>query len=340
MIIKLLNEIIDYGINNNASDIHLEPKKEELKIRYRIDGILEDYKNTKKELHAPLISRIKILVNLDISESRLPQDGRTSHKDIDLRVSILPTIFGEKAVIRILNKNQTLPSLGELGMEQDELSAYKKLINKKNGIILVSGPTGSGKTTTLYSTLKELNALQNNIITIEDPVEYVLENITQIQVNNKTGLTFAKGLRSILRQDPDIIFIGEIRDFETAQIAIQAALTGHLVLATIHTQDAISSICRLIDMGIKNYLVSATLLGSISQRLLRKKHGGRVGVFEVLTLNEETREIINKKYSKNNIKTATKFTTLLQNTDKLKRLGQVEEKEILRVLDRGSEEED
>ncbi len=334
MIIQLLNEIIDFGINNNASDIHLEPKKEGLKIRYRIDGILEDYKNIKKELHAPLISRIKILVNLDISESRLPQDGRTNHNNIDLRVSVLPTIFGEKAVLRILKKDQTLLSLDELGMRKEELTAYRNLINKKNGIILVSGPTGSGKTTTLYGTLKELNAEQNNIITIEDPVEYVLENITQIQVNNKTGLTFAKGLRSILRQDPDIIFIGEIRDFDTAQIAIQAALTGHLVLATIHTQDAISSICRLIDMGIKNYLVSATLLGCISQRLLRKKHGGRVGIFEVLSINDKTREIINKKYSKTNIKSASRHNPLIQSAEELKTKGIIDEKEILRVLDR------
>lgn len=335
MVIRLLNEIIETGIKNRASDIHLEPKEESFKIRYRIDGILQNEKTIEKSLQAPLISRIKILVNLDISESRLPQDGRTNYQNADLRVSTLPTIFGEKAVLRILKKGQTLLPLNELGMKKEELDAYRNLIGRRAGIILVSGPTGSGKTTTLYATLKELNSAENNIITIEDPVEYILENITQIQVNNKTGLTFEKGLRSILRQDPDIIFIGEIRDFETAQIAIQAALTGHLVLATIHTQDAVSSVCRLIDIGIKNYLVSATLLGTLSQRLLRKKEGGRVGVFEVFSLTEEVREIINKKYSKSNIKTAANFKSLLQNAKELQTKGVVDEKEIFRVIGNG-----
>lgn len=334
--IEILNQIINDGINNNASDIHIEPKKDLLQIRYRIDGILQNDTKIEKEMHLPLISRIKILVNLDIADSRLPQDGRTNHGNVDLRVSTLPTLFGEKAVLRILKRNQTLLSLNDLGMLTEELEKYKNLINKKTGIILVSGPTGSGKTTTLYATLKELDARQNNIVTIEDPVEYVFENITQIHVNNKTGLTFAKGLRSILRQDPDIIFIGEIRDLETAQIAIQAALTGHLVLATIHTQDAISSICRLIDMGIKNYLVSATLLGTISQRLLRKKEGGRIGIFEVFNLKDEVREIINKKYSKANIRSAAKFTSLHQNAEKYIANGVVEKKEVFRVLGDGN----
>ncbi|OGC03819.1 hypothetical protein A2276_08205 [candidate division WOR-1 bacterium RIFOXYA12_FULL_43_27] len=331
-IIKTLNQIIEDGITENASDIHIEPKPDSLKIRYRIDGILKDQLELAKELHPPLISRIKILVNLDISESRLPQDGRTNHENIDLRVSILPTLFGEKAVLRILKRNQTLLPLHQLGMGSEEFSSYRKLIDQKGGIILVTGPTGSGKTTTLYATLKELKSNENNIITIEDPVEYVLPEITQIQVNNKTGLTFARGLRSILRQDPDIIFIGEIRDLETAQIAIQAALTGHLVLATIHTNDAVSSICRLIDMGIKNYLVSATLLGAVSQRLLRKKEGGRIGIFEVFSITDETREIINKKYSKANILESVRFTSLLQNANKLLKDGIVDKKELFRVL--------
>ncbi|MFC1496409.1 GspE/PulE family protein [Candidatus Margulisiibacteriota bacterium] len=332
MIISELDKIINYGIDNNASDIHLEPKEEHLHLRYRIDGIMQKEIKIEKKLQQPLTSRIKILVNLDIAESRLPQDGRTNHCNVDLRVSTIPTLFGEKVVMRILKKNQTLPSLDELGMEKNELIEYRKLIAKRSGIILVSGPTGSGKTTTLYATLKELNAPQNNIVTIEDPIEYVFQDINQTQVNNKTGLTFARGLRSILRQDPDIIFIGEIRDLETAQIAVQAALTGHLVLATIHTQDAISSICRLIDMGIKNYLVSATLLGTVSQRLLRKTSGGRTAVFEVFLLNEEVKEIINKKYSKTNILREANFITLAQNAQELLKSNVVGKEEIYRVL--------
>ena len=331
-IIKILDDIISTGIKRNSSDIHIEPKRDYLRLRYRIDGILQSEKNLKIDLHAPLLSRLKILVNLDIAESRLPQDGRTVYDGCDLRVSTIPTVFGEKAVLRILKKNQTLYPLDELGMAQNELMEYRSLINKRGGIILVSGPTGSGKTTTLYSTLKELNAEENNIITIEDPVEYVFENITQIQINNKAGLTFARGLRSILRQDPDIILIGEIRDLETAQIAIQAALTGHLVLATIHTNDAVSSICRLIDMGIKNYLVSATLLGAVSQRLLRKVNGGRTGAFEVFTITEEIQEIINKRYSKANILKATNFSPMTLNAQRLVENRIINEREMFRVF--------
>ncbi|MFC1496112.1 GspE/PulE family protein [Candidatus Margulisiibacteriota bacterium] len=334
-IIKLFDEIIGLGIQNLASDIHIEPKKNDIQIRYRIDGVLQAEKRLNKNLHNQLVSRIKVLVDLDITETRLPQDGRTDYKNFDLRISTIPTIFGEKVVLRILRRAQTLMPLNQLGMGEEELKNYRRLINQKNGIVLVSGPTGSGKTTTLYATLKEFDPKDKNIVTIEDPVEYILEDINQIQVNNKAGLTFAHGLRSILRQDPDIILIGEIRDLETAQIAINAALTGHLVLATIHTNDAIASVCRLIDMGIPNYLVSATLLGTVAQRLLRKKEGGRIGVYEVFSLGDEIREKINKIYSKTNIMEAAQFKTLSENARNLEEQGTIDKKEIYRIL--GSE---
>jgi type II secretory ATPase GspE/PulE/Tfp pilus assembly ATPase PilB-like protein len=287
---ELLDEIIKKAIELKASDIHLEPREEFVRLRYRIDGLLQEAKPLHKSKQASLISRIKIMVNLDIAESRLPQDGRTDIKvgkhSIDLRVSTIPTLHGEKAVIRLLNRHHSLLSLEKLGMEEEELELYKKMIAQRAGLILVTGPTGSGKTTTLYATLATLNAKEVNITTIEDPIEYQLPGINQIQVNLKSGLTFARGLRSILRQDPDIIMVGEIRDLETAKVAVQSALTGHLVFSTLHTRGAASAVTRLVDMGIERYLVEDSVIGVAAQRLVRKKsaHGyeGRSGIYEVL----------------------------------------------------------
>ncbi|MFH1683952.1 MAG: GspE/PulE family protein [Candidatus Margulisiibacteriota bacterium] len=287
---SLLDEIIKTAVGLRASDIHFEPREEYLRTRFRVDGLLQDGKPIHKSKQASLISRIKVLVNLDIAESRQPQDGRTNLKigktAIDLRVSTLPTLHGEKVVMRLLDRRQTSLSLEDLGMEKDDLSLYKKMISKRSGIILVTGPTGSDKTTTLYATLSTLNTKQVNITTIEDPVEYQLPGINQIQINTKAGLTFARGLRSILRQDPDIIMVGEIRDLETAKIAFQAAMTGHLVFSTLHTNDAPSATTRLVDMGIQKYLVEASVIGVVAQRLARKSsangYQGRTGIYEVM----------------------------------------------------------
>jgi type IV pilus assembly protein PilB len=282
----LLDEIIKKAVELQASDIHLEPREEYLRVRYRVDGLLQDGAPLHKSKQASLISRVKVLVNLDIAESRLPQDGRTNLKHIDIRVSSIPTLHGEKVVMRLLNRSHVNLSLEELGMEKDILALYRKIISKRAGIILVTGPTGSGKTTTLYSTLSALNSKEINIMTIEDPVEYQLPGINQIQVNPKAGLTFARGLRSILRQDPDVIMVGEIRDLETAKTAVQAALTGHLVLSTLHTNDAPSAVARLVDMGIEKYLVEASVVGVVAQRLARKKtpqgYRGRTGIYEIM----------------------------------------------------------
>lgn len=288
--IALLDEILAKAVELQASDIHLEPRENFLRVRYRVDGLLQDDHPLPKEKHPSLISRVKVLVNLDIAESRLPQDGRTHVKigrnRIDLRVSTIPTLYGEKAVIRLLNRNHAHLSLEELGMESNDLELYKSIISKRSGMVLVTGPTGSGKTTTLYATLSQLNSKAINIVTIEDPIEYQLPGINQIQINPKAGLTFAKGLRHILRQDPDIIMVGEIRDLETAKVAIQAALTGHLVFSTLHTNDALSAVTRLMDMGIERYLVEASVIGVVAQRLVRKitpsGYQGRIAIFEVM----------------------------------------------------------
>lgn len=287
---QLLDDIINKAVEKGASDIHLEPREEFLRVRYRLDGLLQDDPPINKAKQAALISRAKILVNMDIAESRLPQDGRANLKvgkqNIDLRVSTMPTLHGEKVVIRLLYRQHAHLSLEKLGMEKEDLELYKKLIARRSGLLLVTGPTGSGKTTTLYATVSVLNTKELNIMTIEDPIEYQLPGVNQIQINLKAGLTFARGLRSILRQDPDIIMVGEIRDTETAKIAVQSALTGHLVFSTLHTQDASSAITRLVDMGIESYLVESTLIGVVAQRLVRKSRQsegkGRVGIFEIL----------------------------------------------------------
>jgi type II secretory ATPase GspE/PulE/Tfp pilus assembly ATPase PilB-like protein len=286
----LFDEILAKAVELNASDIHLEPREDFVRVRYRVDGLLQEAPPVSKVKQAALISRVKVMVNLDIAESRLPQDGRTDLKvgksQLDLRVATLPTLHGEKIVVRLLHRRQANWKLEELGLNQDQLAIYKKIIGKKYGLVLVTGPTGSGKTTTLYATLAQLNSREVNITTIEDPIEYQLPGINQIQINTKSGLTFARGLRSILRQDPDIIMIGEIRDLETARAAVQAALTGHLVFSTLHTNDAPSAVVRLTEMGIEKYLVEATVIGVVAQRLVRRLAAGgykqRTGIFEVM----------------------------------------------------------
>lgn len=273
-VIRIVNNIVSAAILERASDIHIEPLEKSLRVRYRIDGILYERQSLPKAIQPGVISRLKILSHMDIAEHRKPQDGRITlrfkGRSIDFRVSSLPTVYGEKIVLRILDASKALLSLEKLGFSSENLKIFKEIISQPYGMVLISGPTGSGKTTTLYSALTRLNTPARNIITVEDPVEYHLKGINQVQVNVKAGLTFANALRSILRQDPDIILIGEIRDKETAQIAIEAALTGHLVFATIHTNDAASIPTRLIDMGVEPFLVASTLIGATAQRLVRK----------------------------------------------------------------------
>jgi len=273
-VIRLVNQMISRAVEMKASDIHVEPFEKSLKIRYRVDGVLHEVENPPKNIAPAVISRIKIMSKLDIAEKRVPQDGRITlrvlGKEIDLRVSTVPTLHGESVVMRILDKGSIqLFDLGKLGFPPDTYKKYEKLITRPHGIILVTGPTGSGKTTTLYAVLNKLNSPDKKIITVEDPVEYQLEGVNQIHVNHQVGLTFASGLRTILRQDPDIILVGEIRDKETAEIAIQASLTGHLVLSTLHTNDACGAVTRLLDMGVEDYLIASTLIGVLAQRLVR-----------------------------------------------------------------------
>ncbi|MFV1956639.1 MAG: type II secretion system ATPase GspE [bacterium] len=273
-IINFVNTVLYEAVKERASDIHVEPFEEDLSIRYRVDGVLYSIHSLQKRFHSPIISRIKVMADLDIAEKRLPQDGRVrikiAGKDIDIRVSVVPTSFGERVVLRLLDRSQVLLGLEEIGMAPDHLRATERLTSTSHGIVLVTGPTGSGKTTTLYAALSRINSADKNIITIEDPVEYQLKGISQIQVNPKIDLTFANGLRSILRQDPNVIMVGEIRDLETAEIAIQASLTGHLVFSTLHTNDAAGAVTRLIDMGIEPFLVASSVSAILAQRLVRK----------------------------------------------------------------------
>ncbi len=272
-IIKLVNMFIVRAVEGRASDIHIEPFEDELKVRYRIDGILHDIESVPKKLQAAIVSRIKLTAKLNIAERRLPQDGRirlkVSDKEIDLRVSTIPVLYGESVVMRILDKEGIVIDLERLGFSSDTLSVLGQLIGKPNGIVFVTGPTGSGKTTTLYGALDKINFPDKKIITVEDPIEYQLKGVNQIQVKPQIGLNFANTLRHIVRQDPDVIMIGEIRDLETAEIAIQSALTGHLVFSTLHTNDASSAITRLLDMGVENFLLSSTVRGILAQRLVR-----------------------------------------------------------------------
>ena len=346
-VVKMVDYVIKSAVETRASDIHIEPFENNVRIRYRVDGQLQQISSLSREIMASLVTRIKILSNLNIAEKRIPQDGRiitkVGEKDIDLRVSILPTVFGEKIVMRVLNRDNYSVGKEKLGMTEEELEQLSRIIRNPHGIILVTGPTGSGKSTTLYTILNDLNTVEQNIVTIEDPVEYMLEGINQINVNTKAGLTFAAGLRSILRQDPDVVMIGEIRDKETAQIAVRAAITGHLVLSTIHTNDAPSSVVRLVDMEIEPYLVATSVCGIIAQRLVRKvcpyckiayeaneheKHllgfskeesfnvykgkgcgfckntgySGRTGVYEIMEVTREHRELIASNANSDTIK--------------------------------------
>ena len=321
-IIRLLNALLTQAAKEGASDIHIEPYERHSCVRFRIDGGLREVVQTHRALHAALISRLKIMADLDIAEKRLPQDGRISlrlgQKAIDVRVSTLPGAHGERAVLRLLDKSESRLSLSSVGMTGHNLARLSSLIQQPHGIILVTGPTGSGKTTTLYAALQQLDASSRNILTVEDPIEYELAGVGQTQVNSKIDLTFAKALRAILRQDPDVIMIGEIRDFETAQIAIQASLTGHLVLATLHTNDAPSAITRLMDMGVEPFLLSSSLLGVLAQRLVRKicthcagrgcehchqtGYQGRTGIFELLSTDLALKELIHNQASEADIR--------------------------------------
>ncbi len=273
-VVQMVNLIFAQAVRDSASDIHIEPYEKQVKVRYRVDGMLRDALDPPKRMHSAIVSRIKILGELNIAERRLPQDGRIkiviAGRPVDVRVSIVPTVFGERVVMRILDKGTAMLGLEELGIRRDTLTRYRQMIHTPYGVVLATGPTGSGKSTSLYASLQEIWSPTTNILTIEDPVEYQVAGISQIQVRAHIGLTFANGLRSIVRQDPDVIMVGEIRDHETAEIAIHAALTGHLVFSTLHTNDSPGAITRLLDMGVEPYLVASSLIGAIAQRLVRR----------------------------------------------------------------------
>ena len=357
-IIRMLNALLTQAVRDGASDIHIEPYERHSSVRFRVDGTLREVVQPNRALHAALISRLKIMADLDISEKRLPQDGRISlrlgTRAIDVRVSTLPNAHGERAVLRLLDKSESKLSLESVGMQGDVLARLEGLITQPHGIILVTGPTGSGKTTTLYAALSRLDAGRSNIMTVEDPIEYELPGVGQTQVNSKIDLTFAKALRAILRQDPDVIMIGEIRDFETAQIAIQASLTGHLVLATLHTNDAASAITRLTDMGVEPFLLSSSLLGVLAQRLVRKycghchggDHGtgcehcghtgyaGRTGVFELLLVNDAIRAQIHDQTAEAEVRAqalAGGMQLMREDGERLIQAGITSREEVLRV---------
>ena len=353
-IIRMLNALLTQAARDGASDIHIEPYERHSSVRFRVDGSLREVVQPNRALHAALISRLKIMADLDISEKRLPQDGRISlrlgTRAIDVRVSTLPSAHGERAVLRLLDKTESKLTLEAVGFERDTLTRFNQLIQRPHGILLVTGPTGSGKTTTLYAALAKLDSASQKIITVEDPVEYQLEGINQIQVHTQINLTFAKALRAILRQDPDIIMIGEIRDFETAQIAIQASLTGHLVLATLHTNDAASAVTRLTDMGVEPFLLSSSLLGVLAQRLVRKictqcagkgcdacgqtGYAGRTGVFELLVTTDAIRAQIHNQASEADIRAAALANGMALMRDDGERLiaaGITSREEVVRV---------
>jgi general secretion pathway protein E len=343
-VIRLINAILSEAIKDGASDIHIEPYEENLIIRFRTDGLLKEKIRPSSRIAPLLNARIKIMSNLDIAERRIPQDGRMSLKLgerwVDIRVSTLPSSYGERIVLRLLDKADSSLDLKELGMTDSLLGNYKNELKNNSGIILVTGPTGSGKTTTLYSGLNFLNDQTRNILTVEDPIEYAIEGVGQTQVNNRVGLTFEKGLRAILRQDPDVVMVGEIRDKETADIAIQASLTGHLVLSTIHTNDSVGAITRLIDMGVEPYLIASSLRMVIAQRLVRKidttskELSGRIGIFESILINDEIKEQILNKGSENEIKNIAfkESSTLELDGQEKVNLGLTTEDELRRVL--------
>ena len=363
-IIRMLNALLTQATKDGASDIHIEPYERSSAVRFRVDGTLREVVQPNKALHAALISRLKIMAELDISEKRLPQDGRIGlrigGRAVDVRVSTLPSAHGERAVLRILDKGDTSKfTLEALGMSGESLERFQRLLRQPHGIVLVTGPTGSGKTTTLYAGLSTVDASTTNVLTVEDPVEYELPGIGQTQVNAKIELTFAKALRAILRQDPDVIMIGEIRDFETAQIAVQASLTGHLVLATLHTNDAPSAVTRLTDMGIEPFLLSSSLLGVLGQRLVRKLcvhckrqdeqgrwhpvgcsecgmsgYKGRTGVYELMVADDEIRGLIHAQAAESKLFSVAQkagMKTMRDDGDRLVAEGVTSLEEVLRV---------
>lgn len=353
---KFFEKIKRFALNNNISDIHIEPFETEFRIRMRRDGKLELYDIISMDFYPEIISFIKLKSGMDIAEKRIPQDGRLeisiNENFADVRVSTIPTVNGEKVVMRILNKNIFIENISTLDFSDEEMEILSSIISKKSGIILVCGPTGSGKTTTVYSIINKLMDLEKNITTIENPIEYRIDGINQIQVNEKIGLTFGNGLKSILRQDPDIIMIGEIRDTETAEIAVRAAITGHLVISTLHTEDAISSIVRLYDMGIKPYLIRASLIGVISQRLIRKKckhcknisgivekcsfcngrgYDGRMAVHEIMKVDNNIKNNIKDNIDKNKIKSIAIDSGMITFEKSIKNLlksGVLDEREV------------
>ena len=353
-IIRMLNALLTQAARDGASDIHIEPYERHSSVRFRVDGSLRDVVQPNRALHAALISRLKIMAELDIAEKRLPQDGRISlrigTRAVDVRVSTLPSAHGERAVLRLLDKSGDRLNLEAVGMQGEVLRRFESLVLQPHGIILVTGPTGSGKSTTLYAALERLDTRTQNILTVEDPIEYELPGVGQTQVNAKIDLGFAKALRAILRQDPDVIMIGEIRDFETAQIAIQASLTGHLVLATLHTNDAASAVTRLTDMGIEPFLLSSPLLGVLAQRLVRKRcvacggsgcnvcantgYQGRTGVFELLVTNDAIRAQIHEKASEAELRSAALaggMTLMRDDGERLVAAGITSREELVRV---------
>lgn len=346
-IIRMLNALLTQAARDGASDIHIEPYERTSSVRFRVDGTLKEVVQPNRALHAALISRLKIMAELDIAEKRLPQDGRISlrigTRAMDVRVSTLPSAHGERAVLRLLDKTANKLTLEAVGMQGDILKSFEALVTQPHGIILVTGPTGSGKTTTLYAALGKLDAGSTNIMTVEDPIEYELTGIGQTQVNPKIDLSFAKALRAILRQDPDVIMIGEIRDYETAQIAIQASLTGHLVLATLHTNDASSAVTRLTDMGVEPFLLSSSLLGVLAQRLVRKLqvprdpssgYSGRTGIFELLQVNDDIRALIHRRAAESEIRQAALaggMKLMREDGDRLVAQGVSSLEEVVRV---------
>jgi general secretion pathway protein E len=362
-IIRMLNALLTQAAKDGASDIHIEPYERSSAVRFRVDGTLREVVQPNKALHAALISRLKIMAELDIAEKRLPQDGRISlrigGRAVDVRVSTLPSAHGERAVLRLLDKGDSKFTLESLGMSGETLRRFDKLITQPHGILLVTGPTGSGKTTTLYASLGRIDIAGTNVLTVEDPVEYELPGIGQTQVNPKIELTFAKALRAILRQDPDVVMIGEIRDFETAQIAIQASLTGHLVLATVHTNDAPSTVTRMIDMGVEPFLLSSSLLGVLAQRLVRKLctqckkadargryhpvgcaecshtgYKGRTGVYELMVADDKVRSLIHNRAAESQLFVAAEQGGLRSMRDDGERLveeGITSPEEVMRV---------
>ncbi|MBC3870221.1 type II secretion system ATPase GspE [Undibacterium oligocarboniphilum] len=361
-VIRMINALLTQALRDGASDIHIEPFEQISIVRFRVDGALRDIVRPRKAIHASLISRIKIMAQLDIAEKRLPQDGRITlrigGKPVDVRVSTLPTGHGERAVLRLLDKEAGRLDLASLGMDAGVLQQFDALIRQPHGIVLVTGPTGSGKTTTLYAALSRVNAGTTNILTVEDPIEYELAGVGQTQVNARIDMTFAKALRAILRQDPDVIMIGEIRDLETAQIAVQASLTGHLVLATLHTNDSAAAVTRLLDMGIEPFLLSSSLLGVVAQRLVRKLcvhcrreeggqwhaagceycghtgYQGRVGIYELLPTTDEIRAQIHQQASEAEIRAVAQrngMKTMREDGERWLNSGVTTSEELLRV---------